>query len=281
MAAPTQSREAGKPDRTLKLYQVDAFTPALFEGNPAAVCPLREWLPDEVMQNIAAENNLAETAYFVETDEVPKYNLRWFTPTQEVDLCGHATLASAHVLFHHLGVAEDQVEFSSKGGALTVKQGENGFLWMDFPALPVAPLESTTETALLREGLGVERFAGLYSSTYDYLVELDGEDDVKGLNPDFAIIKKLKTRGVIVTAPGKKVDFVSRFFAPAAGIDEDPVTGSAHCVSAPFWGSKLNKTEVTAKQVSSRGGFIRCKISKDRVLIGGQAVTYMEGSIRY
>lgn len=256
----------------IPIYQIDAFTGELFRGNPAAVCPLSEWLPDETMQAIAAENNLSETAFFV-----PKgkgYHLRWFTPAIEVDLCGHATLATAHVLFHHLGYSEPIIRFHCQSGLLSVSR-EDGHYIMDFPA---DILEPTPAPGLLKEALQAtprEVFIG----REDFLVVLGSEAEVAALSPDFRLLRQLKGRGVIATAPGESVDFVSRCFFPNAGIDEDPVTGSAHTTMAPYWAGRLGKQELLARQISRRGGEVRCTMLGERVALAGRAVTYMEGVV--
>ena len=251
----------------IPLYQIDAFTSRLFAGNPAAVCPLEAWLDDSVLQSIAAENNLSETAYFVRNGD--RYNLRWFTPTVEVDLCGHATLASAHVLWESGELAAGQKAlFHTRSGILSaVKQGD--WIEMDFPAETENPSDAPAE---LIEALGV---TALYTgrNRFDYLVEVDREETVRALNPDMTRLKKVDMRGAIVTSRSRSADydFVSRFFAPAVGVDEDPVTGSAHCCLGPYWSGKLGKTSLRAYQASSRGGILRVGLKGDRVLIGGQA----------
>jgi len=255
----------------IKQYQVDAFASRVFEGNPAAVCPLDAWLPDELMQAIAGENNLSETAFFV--PEGNGFRLRWFTPVAEVDLCGHATLASAHVILNILGHKSDRVEFETRSGLLSVER-DGEMLAMDFPAQPPQPCETPRELIV---GLGAEPVEVLAAA--DYIAVFDNEDAVLALAPDFDILHELVLRGVCVTAPGKRVDFVSRFFAPKLGIPEDPVTGSAHCELAPYWSSRLDKDELTARQVSKRGGDVRCRLMGDRVLLSGQAMTFMVGEI--
>ena len=255
----------------IKQYQVDAFASRVFEGNPAAVCPLDAWLPDELMQAIAGENNLSETAFFV--PEGDGFRLRWFTPVAEVDLCGHATLASAHVILNILGHKSDRVEFETRSGLLSVER-DGEMLAMDFPAQPPQPCETPRELIV---GLGAEPVEVLAAA--DYIAVFDNEDAVLALAPDFDILNELVLRGVCVTAPGKRVDFVSRFFAPKLGIPEDPVTGSAHCELAPYWSSRLDKDELTARQVSKRGGDVRCRLMGDRVLLSGQAMTFMVGEI--
>lgn len=254
-----------------KLYQVDAFADTLFEGNPAAVCPLDKWLPDEVLQQVAMENNLSETAYFVE--EEGGYRLRWFTPAAEVDLCGHATLATAHVLFEHLQYDEPEITFSSNSGKLTVRK-DGDMLTMNFPA---SPCEEVAPPANLIEALGTDSDK-VFKAT-DYMVVLDDEEQVKSLDPNFILLNRIDTRGIIVTAPGKEYDFVSRFFAPAVGINEDPVTGSAHTMLAPYWSERLGKEALKARQVSKRGGTVICTVLDDRVEISGKAATYLEGVI--
>ncbi|MPZ18471.1 MAG: PhzF family phenazine biosynthesis isomerase [Luteitalea sp.] len=255
----------------LPLYQVDAFTNRLFGGNPAAVVPLDDWLPDELLAAIAAENNLAETAFVIpRPDVIP---LRWFTPTVEVDLCGHATLATAHVLFHHRFPALERLTFSTRSGNLIVTR-DGDLLSMDFPARPGTPIEVTDE---LTSALGVRpREAHLAS---DLLVVLHSEAEVRALRPDMRAVEALDAFAVIVSAPGDATDFVSRFFAPRAGIPEDPVTGSAHCTLVPYWASRLAKSSLTARQVSARGGELECELRGDRVVIGGRAVEYLHGEI--
>ncbi|GAB4415231.1 MAG: PhzF family phenazine biosynthesis protein [Bacteroidia bacterium] len=256
---------------TLPIYQVDAFATRLFEGNPAAVCPLDHWLPDAQMQAIAAENNLSETAFFV--PEGRGYRLRWFTPTVEVDLCGHATLASAHVLFAHLGHPEAVIRFETRSGPLDVRQAA-GLYEMDFPALPLRPVEPPP--ALLA-ALGMQP---LYTALgMDYLALLDSEAALVALDPDLEQVAQLPARGLIVTAPGETADFVSRFFVPQSGVPEDPVTGSAHCALAPFWAQRLGKDSLLAHQRSRRGGELRCTLRGDRVVLAGQALTYLAGNI--
>jgi predicted PhzF superfamily epimerase YddE/YHI9 len=257
----------------LPMYQVDAFTDSLFGGNPAAVCPLDAWLPDATMQAIAAENNLAETAFFVRVGG--DYALRWFTPTVEVDLCGHATLASGHVVFGYLEPKRESVGFHTvKAGTLTVSR-RGDMLVMDFPSRPAEPCEPPTGLLAAlggkpREVLGAR----------DCLVVYDTAAEVAALKPDLTALGKVDCWAAIVTAPGNDgIDFVSRFFAPAQGVPEDPVTGSAHCTLVPYWAKRLGKTELEARQVSRRGGALRCELKSDRVNIGGKAVVYLEGQI--
>lgn len=255
----------------LPLYQVDAFADAPFRGNPAAVCPLDAWLPDATLQAIAAENNLSETAFVVA--EGDGYHLRWFTPTTEVALCGHATLATAYVLLHYRGAAGDRVDFSSKSGPLTAaRDGE--LITLDFPTLPAEPCETP---AALVEGLGKEPTHCLRAR--DLVAVYDSEADIRALAPDFARLRELEGEGVIATAPGEEADFVSRFFAPKQGIDEDPVTGSAHCTTAPYWAGRLGKRELSAVQLSKRTGRLRCVVEGDRVLISGKVAPYLVGTI--
>lgn len=257
----------------IPIYQADAFTGELFRGNPAAVCPLDEWLPDETLQAIAAENNLSETAFFIPRGK--DYHLRWFTPAIEVDLCGHATLATAHVLFQHLGYREAIIHFHCRSGLLSVTR-EGGLYVMDFPT---DILEPALAPKVLAEALGVtprEVFAG----REDFLVVLESEAAVAALRPDFRLLQQVKGRGVIATAPGDTADFVSRCFFPNAGIDEDPVTGSAHTTMTPYWAERLGKQELLARQISRRGGEVRCTMLGERVALAGKAVTYMEGVVR-
>ena len=255
----------------LPLYQVDAFTNRVFGGNPAAVVLLDDWLPDGVLADIAAENNLAETAFVIpRPDVVP---LRWFTPTVEVDLCGHATLAAAHVLFGYSFPAANRITFSTRSGNLTVvRDGE--LLYMDFPARPGKPVEVS---ASLVSALG--RTPREAFMARDLMAVFGSEAEVKNLHPDFQRIAQLNTFAVIATAPGDTVDFVSRFFAPRAGIQEDPVTGSSHCTLAPYWASRLGKSELVAKQISVRGGDLICKIHGERVSIAGRTAEYLRGEI--
>lgn len=259
----------------LTLYQIDAFTNKLFGGNPAAVIPLKKWLPDELMQQLALENNLSETVFFVASEKKGvDYDIRWFTPEVEINLCGHATLASAYVIFNILKVKKKTVSFSCKSGLLSVRKKKN-ILEMDFPSWK--PERVNDYPAELITSLGNPEIVGVYKNR-DYLIELFNEDAVKKIEPDFTLMKKSGEK-VIITAPGKEVDFVSRFFAPSAGVDEDPVTGSAHSQLIPFWSEKLGKNKMRAKQLSKRGGDIYCEQNGDRVVIGGECVYYMEGKI--
>ena len=256
----------------LKIFQIDAFTEAVFGGNPAAICPLESWLDDATMQAIAYENNLSETAFFVPADGA--YDLRWFTPLAEVDLCGHATLASAYVVFHHLRPDADSVSFDTRSGRLDVTRDDHGFT-MDFPALAANPVVAPADLAA---GLGVEPEAVF--ADMDYLVLFETEAQIRGIEPDLTALARLdERRGVIVTAPGETADFVSRFFSPRMGVPEDPVTGSAHCMLAPFWAERLGKTTLRAYQASARGGVVHCTVAGERVRLSGRAVQYLEGTI--
>lgn len=256
---------------TIPIYQVDAFTDRRFGGNPAAVCPLERWLEDELLQSIAAENNLSETAFFVR--EGGRHRLRWFTPAVEVDLCGHATLASAYVILERLAPHLECVAFDTRSGELLVRRAGD-LLEMDFPAVRAKPVE---DGGLVAEGLG--RAPREVWAARDFLAVYESEDDVRALAPDMTKVAALDRFAVIATAPGRDCDFVSRFFAPAKGVPEDPVTGSAHCTLAPYWGERLGKRELRARQVSKRGGEILCGLAGDRVKLRGRAVMYLEGSI--
>jgi PhzF family phenazine biosynthesis protein len=256
----------------LRMYQVDAFTGTLFHGNPAAVCPLTEWLPDELMQQIAMENNLAETAFFVHERE--RYRIRWFTPEVEVDLCGHATLATAFVIFHFENFAGGFIEFDSRSGRLSVtKKGEQ--LTLNFPADPPRITDGTEEWIPALGRMPV----GCFRGKSDYMVVYEKQEDIENLAPDMAKLARASARGIIVTAPGRDVDFVSRFFAPQSGIAEDPVTGSAHTTLTPYWAARLGKTELNAMQLSKRRGWLKCRLAGDRVEISGMARAYLTGQI--
>lgn len=255
----------------LKLYQVDAFASEVFKGNPAAICPLENWLSDSLMQQIAAENNLSETAFFVATDD--GFHIRWFTPNTEVDLCGHATLASAHVIFNQLAYQAEKIKFDSKSGPLYVEKCEKG-LQLDFPNQQADACDTPRAITAI---FGREPIACFKNQ--DYIVVFDDEEFVKHVQPDFNALKQLDLRGVNITSSSKEYDFVSRFFAPKFGIDEDPVTGSSFTRLAPYWAKQLNKKSLYAKQVSQRGGEVHCEIHGDRVLISGQTVLYMVASI--
>ncbi|MXV16418.1 PhzF family phenazine biosynthesis protein [Hufsiella ginkgonis] len=259
--------------KTIAIYQADAFTSHLFGGNPAAICPLDEWLPAPQMQKIAAENNLAETAFFIHQGN--DFELRWFTPEYEIDLCGHATLASAHILFTALGYNRDTIHFHTlKAGTLTVTR-EGDKYSLNFPSRVAEKAEAPE---FLLEAMGAKRPLEILKSR-DYMLVYESEDDIVNLKPDFNLLSKVNTVGVIATAPGRSSDFVSRFFAPGAGINEDPVTGSAHCNLIPYWAEKLGKTELHAFQVSARRGELWCALKGDRVTMAGNAVTYLKGEI--
>ena len=256
----------------LTIYQVDAFAENVFEGNPAAVIPLKEWLADEVMQKIALENNLSETAFFCATEQ--GYHVRWFTPLSEVDLCGHATLASAHVLFNHLNYDKNEILFESRSGILKVMK-EDGHMVMNFPSSKVEAKYIPTN---LKTAFNVHPMK-CYIGREDLMFVFQKEEDIKRLKPNFTTLGESTKRGVICTARSDKYDFVSRFFAPAVGINEDPVTGSAHTMLIPYWADQLSKTKMIAKQISQRGGILYCNYLGDRVEIGGKAITYMQGEI--
>jgi len=257
----------------IPIYQVDAFTSEVFSGNPAAVCLLDTWIDDERLQSIAAENNLSETAFLVQTEK--GFDLRWFTPVTEVALCGHATLASAFVLFACRNWPADIVRFQTRiSGELVVTRRDN-LLEMDFPARPSF---ARTSPAGLKEALGIAS-GRVFGSAEDLMVVLDGESAVREVQPDFGALERVECRGVIITARGDRSDFVSRFFAPRVGVPEDPVTGSAHCVLIPYWASVLGKDVLHAFQVSKRGGELLCANAGDRVKISGRAALYLEGTI--
>ena len=255
----------------LPIYQIDAFSSEVFKGNPAAVCPLPEWLPTETMQSIAAENNLSETAFFVPKGD--NYSIRWFTPVNEVKLCGHATLGSAYVLFNILGYENDTIRFDSKSGILKVTK-QDDWLTLDFPKQPPVPCDTPLE---LIAAFKMEPIECMVSE--DHIAVFENETDIETANPNYEQLKKLDSRGVIITAKSMRYDFVARFFAPKYGVPEDPVTGSAYTQLAPYWASKLGSKKFKAKQVSSRGGEVYCEIVGDRVLISGKAAKYMEGKI--
>jgi PhzF family phenazine biosynthesis protein len=258
----------------LKIYQVDAFAEKVFTGNPAAVCPLDEWPDDQFMQNIAMENNLAETAFYVKSGD--EYQLRWFTPTVEVALCGHATLATAFVLFNYENHKGDKIVFSTRqSGVLTVTR-EGDFLTLNFPADEIEPVEITPQMLYCFNSRPKVAFKG----KTDHMLIFESEQQIRDIQPDLNKIRTLFDRGVIVTAMGDQVDFVSRFFAPNVGIDEDPVTGSAHTTLTPYWSSILGRKEMNAQQLSKRGGSLKCRYLNDRVEISGQARIYLIGEIK-
>jgi PhzF family phenazine biosynthesis protein len=257
----------------ISIYKVDAFTNKLFTGNPAAVCPLKKWLPDNVMQSIALENNLSETAFFVlEDDEVL---IRWFTPKVEIELCGHATLASAHIIFNELKYRKEKLIFNTFFGEKITVFKENDFFSMDFPSYE--PEQSDIDLETIKNILNanpIDFLTGIYG-----LAIFNTHEEINAISPNFELLKKLPYKGIIVTAPGKDSDFVSRFFGPNVGIKEDPVTGSAHCLLIPYWYKQLKKNQMIAHQLSSRGGELFCSYHKDRVRIGGNAITFLKGEI--
>ncbi|MFM8851194.1 MAG: PhzF family phenazine biosynthesis protein [Cytophagales bacterium] len=255
----------------IKRYQIDAFADKVFAGNPAAVCPLEQWLPDSVMQNIAMENNLSETAFCVKEKE--GWRIRWFTPTLEMDLCGHATLATAFVMFNHEGISENTIFFQSRSGILKVTREKNLFT-LDFPTDIVQKIESAPVLQCFKENV-----LEIYKGKTDHLFVFENEEQVRNCRPDFARIAKIGGRGAIITARGHQADFVSRFFGPQAGVDEDPVTGSAHTTLVPYWAGRLGKSEFQALQLSKRGGKLFCKLEGARVKISGTAVLFSTGTI--
>lgn len=259
----------------LPLYIVNAFTAAPFGGNPAAVVPLAAWLPDHCLQAMAAQHQLSETAFFVGTDS--GWQLRWFTPTQEVDLCGHATLATAHVLSTELGV-DGVLSFATRSGTLRVEALGDARYTLDFPAVKLAPADPDHRVA---EALGcrVLEAAKPLDNPWQWVYRVADQSVVAGLRPDFSALAAAADYGIAVTAPGDRHDFVSRFFIPSAGVDEDPVTGSAHCLLTPFWAERLNKMQLLARQISDRGGELRCALDGDRVKLTGSAVSYARGEI--
>jgi PhzF family phenazine biosynthesis protein len=258
----------------IPVYQVDAFAEGPFSGNPAAVCPLSDWLEEDLMQKIAAENNLSETAFYIPLGS--DFHIRWFTPTVEVDLCGHATLAAAFVIFRSLPAETHSIRLFSRSGWLTVSRDEQNGLTLDFPADPVEQMN------ILPEGLSAglnKPIMEVMKGRFDLLVRVQDASSVIGLKPDLRLLAGIPVRGIIVTAPGDDCDFVSRFFGPACGVDEDPVTGSAHCTLTNYWSSRTGKSTFTARQCSQRGGFLRCTLSGDRVLISGKCHLFMAGHI--
>jgi len=255
----------------LKVYIANAFSEKKFGGNAAAIVPLKEWLSDMLMQQIAAQNNLSETVFFVPQGN--EYYIRWFTPTVEVDLCGHGTLAAAYVLYEHLHYGKDKIIFHSKSGPLVVTKRLDGKITLDFPAKPP---EQTADDEKIAEALGIKP-KSVHKSVFDYMVVLGSQAEIEALKPDFTLLKMLPARGLIATAPGNEADFVSRCFYPQSGIDEDPVTGSAHVVMVPYWANKLGKNKLSAIQLSARRGYLDCEVAGDRVLMSGHAGTYLEG----
>lgn len=256
----------------MNLYQVDAFTNELFKGNPAAVCPLEKWISYDLMQTIAEENNLSETVFFVENNT--GFDIKWFTPTCEVDLCGHATLAAAHIIFTELNYTKNKIEFNSKSGILTVEKNKDWYT-LNFPSEEINEIKTPK---LLQEALNVpilKTFAG----NWKCMVELENEETILNLTPNFSKLTELEFPGIIVTAKGNNVAFVSRFFAPKIGINEDPVTGSAHTLLIPYWAKKLNLNKLNAIQLSKRTGFLKCEYLNTRVEISGQAITYLKGQL--
>jgi PhzF family phenazine biosynthesis protein len=257
----------------IKIYQVDAFTDKVFSGNPAAVCPLSgEWLDDSTMQDIAMENNLAETAFYIKRNDV--YHIRWFTPEIEVDLCGHATLATAHVLFEYENYQNNEIHFNSRSGMLRVRKN-NEFITMNFPADTVEKVDITDEITSCFDIRPIEAIKG----KTDYMLIYKNEAQIKDIKYNLNMINRIDARGIMITAKGTDCDFVSRFFAPQSGISEDPVTGSAHTTLTPYWSKVLNKTELTAKQLSKRKGFLLCRYLGDRIEISGKATLYLVGEI--
>ena len=256
----------------MTIYQVDAFNNQIFKGNPAAVCPLTTWISTELMQSIAEENNLSETVFFVKKNNI--YEIKWFTPTCEIDLCGHATLAAAHIIFTELNYSEKVLEFNSKSGKLTVEKNEDWYT-LNFPSEGINEIETPS---ILEKALNIS-ILKTYKGKWKLLVELKNEVDVANLAPNFNLLSKLESNGIIVTSKGDNVDFVSRFFAPKLNINEDPVTGSAHTLLIPFWAKKLNKTNLNAIQLSKRVGILKCKYLNERVEMSGQAITYLKGEL--
>mgnify|MGYP001550159165 CR=1 FL=1 len=259
---------------TAPIYQADAFTNSVFGGNPAAVVPLDHWPNDKVLQNIATENNLSETAFFLSKGD--SYELRWFTPKVEVDLCGHATLATAHVLFEHLSYNKEVIYFNTVHHGFLRASRKGDLIALDFPATPATPVQCPDA---LSDALGTSSFEVFASR--DLMAVFGSEEEIMGLKPDFNTLKTLPQLGLIVTAPGRNADFVSRFFAPNAGIDEDPVTGSAHSTLIPYWSARLGKTRLFGRQLSARGGELFCEHLGDRVEIAGRAKTYLKGEISW
>ena len=255
----------------ISIFQVDAFTSKLFCGNPAAVCPLESWIDDKILQSIAYENNLSETAFFVEEND--GYRIRWFTPVCEVALCGHATLASAYIIFNEIDKTASNIKFFSNSGELKVTR-DSDLISLDFPSRP-PKISQNPEN--LNSAFNIKPIEVLEAE--DYLLIYDNQKQIENISPDLNLLKEIDLRGVIVSSKGKDCDFVSRFFAPKYGIDEDPVTGSAHCTLIPYWAEKLGKKKLHAKQLSKRGGELFCEMKNDRVIISGKAVKYLRGEI--
>jgi PhzF family phenazine biosynthesis protein len=258
----------------IPIYQADAFTEKLFGGNPAAICILEDWLPDETMQQVAAENNLSETAFLVKDNS--HYHIRWFTPGVEVSLCGHATLAAAHILFNQIHHSGDTILFHSKSGILKVNKLADGGLMLDFPANAPKLLKDIPYGIF--EGLGIDSVP-VFTTSFDLMLVMSSQKMVESLNPDFKTLATIPCRGIITTAKGDDADFVSRCFYPQSGVDEDPVTGSAHSIMVPYWAEQLGKTKMKAIQLSKRRGYLDCELAGDRVLMSGSAVMYMKGEI--
>ncbi|PKP28417.1 MAG: isomerase [Bacteroidetes bacterium HGW-Bacteroidetes-18] len=256
----------------MNIYQVDAFTNKVFKGNPAAVCPLEKWISTDLMQAIAEENNLSETVFFVNNGN--SFDIKWFTPTCEIDLCGHATLAAAHIIFSELNFKEKQLTFNSKSGKLTVTK-EAEWYTLNFPSEEISAIETPE---LLKQALNVPILKS-FKGNGKLLVEMENETVIKNLAPKFNLLAQIETNMVIVTSKGDQVDFISRVFAPKLGINEDPVTGSAHTLLIPYWAKKLHKTNLEAVQLSKRTGYLKCKYLNDRVEMSGQAVTYLIGQL--
>ncbi len=256
----------------MTIFQVDAFTNEIFKGNPAAVCPLNNWISDDLMQAIAEENNLSETAFIVKNDA--QFEIRWFTPSCEVDLCGHATLAAAHIIYTELNYEREIIEFNSKSGKLTVEKKKDWYT-LNFPSVEVNEIVTPK---LLKEALNVP-ILNTYQGKSELLVALENETIIKKLTPNFSKLSQLEASGIIVTSFGDNVDFVSRFFAPRIGINEDPVTGYAHTLLIPFWAGKLKKNNLVAVQLSKRTGYLKCEYLNDRVEMSGQAITYLKGKL--
>jgi PhzF family phenazine biosynthesis protein len=256
----------------MTIFQVDAFTNNLFKGNPAAVCPLKTWINDDLMQAIAEENNLSETVFFVKDNDL--FEIRWFTPTSEVDLCGHATLAAAHIIYSELNYLEKKIAFRSKMGILTVEKTGHWYT-LNFPSEEISEIEIPVG---LKEALQVP-ILKTFKGRWKLLVLLENEEIIKKLTPNFSLLAALEYAGIIVSSVGSNVDFVSRFFAPKIGINEDPVTGSAHTILIPYWAKKLNRSKLEALQLSKRTGYLNCEYLKDRVEMSGQAITYLKGQL--